>query len=142
MSNELSISTQTASGNLATINPESESDRLMLVAAVNAAESLNDYVAENGTDAVIRVRNIFTMDGIRKGRGQGQGDVPCKNTYLVTTDGLSLMTQSDGIYRSACAIVAAFPTLELEGEDGFPVRVQTKQLRNGNTIKSLVPCKG
>lgn len=126
--------------NIATFDPESVEDRLTLVAAVNSAESLNDYVAEHGADAIINVRRIFTMDGVRKGRGQGQQDVPCKNTYLVTEDGISLMTQSDGIYRSACAIVAAFPDLDLgDGTDVFPVRVQSKQLKNGNTIKSLVP---
>lgn len=126
--------------NIASFDPESVEDRLTLVAAVNSAESLNDYVAEHGADTIINVRRIFTMDGVRKGRGQGQQDVPCKNTYLVTEDGISFMTQSDGIYRSACAIVAAFPDLDLgDGTGVFPVRVQSKQLKNGNTIKSLVP---
>lgn len=138
--NAITTYEQDTHGNLATFDPESVEDRLTLVAAVNSAESLNDYVATNGADCVINVRRIFTMDGIRKGRGQGQADVPCKNTYLVTDEGQSLMTQSDGIYRSACAIVAAFPDLDLgDGSGVFPVRVQSKQLKNGNTIKSLVP---
>lgn len=138
--NAITTYEQDTHNNIATFDPESVEDRLTLVAAVNSAESLNDYVAVHGADATINVRRIFTMDGVRKGRGQGQQDVPCKNTYLVTDEGQSLMTQSDGIYRSACAIVAAFPDLDLgDGSGVFPVRVQSKQLKNGNTIKSLVP---
>ena len=125
---------------ISTIDSDSVETKLEIVAAVNAATSLNEYVEENGTDAVINVTNIFTMPGVRKSRVVGQPDMPCQNTYLITEDGECLMSQSDGIYRSAAMIVAMFPTLELtEGDKGMKMRVQTKKLANGNTIKSLVP---
>ena len=127
---------------ISTIDSDSVEAKLEVVAAVNAATSLNEYVEENGTDAVINVTNIFTMPGVRKSRAVGQPDTPCQNTYLITADGECLMSQSDGIYRSAAMIVAMFPTLELsEGDKGMKMRVQTKKLANGNTIKSLVPIR-
>ena len=127
---------------ISTIDSDSVEAKLEVVAAVNAATSLNEYVEENGTDAVINVTNIFTMPGVRKSRVVGQPDMPCQNTYLITADGECLMSQSDGIYRSAAMIVAMFPTLELsEGGKGMKMRVQTKKLANGNTIKSLVPIR-
>lgn len=127
---------------ISTIDSDSVEAKLEVVAAVNAATSLNTYVEENGTDAVINVTNIFTMPGVRKSRVVGQPDMPCQNTYLITEDGECLMSQSDGIYRSAAMIVAMFPTLELvEGDKGMKMRVQTKKLANGNTIKSLVPIR-
>lgn len=127
---------------ITTIDNDSVEAKLEVVAAVNAATSLNDYVEENGTDSVIDVRNIFTMPGIRKSRDPRYPDTPCQNTYLITADGECLMSQSDGIYRSAAMIVSMFPTLELtEGDKGMRMRVQTKKLANGNTIKSLVPIR-
>lgn len=127
---------------ITTIDNDSVEAKLEVVAAVNAATSLNDYVEENGTDTVIDVRNIFTMPGIRKSRDPRYPDTPCQNTYLITADGECLMSQSDGIYRSAAMIVSMFPTLELtEGDKGMRMRVQVKKLANGNTIKSLVPIR-
>lgn len=127
---------------ITTIDEASVEAKLEVVAAVNAATSLNDYIEENGTDTVIDVRNIFTMPGIRKSRDPRVPDTPCQNTYLITAGGECLMSQSDGIYRSAAMIVSMFPTLELtEGDKGMRMRVQTKKLANGNTIKSLVPIR-
>lgn len=130
------------SQSITTIDNDSVEAKLEVVAAVNAATSLNDYVEENGTDTVIDVRNIFTMPGIRKSRDPRYPDTPCQNTYLITADGECLMSQSDGIYRSAAMIVSMFPTLELtEGDKGMRMRVQSKKLANGNTVKSLVPIR-
>ena len=139
MSNDLA----TVSNNeLSTINEATIDDTLKVITAVNSATSLNDYINENGADIIINVTDIFTMPGVRKGRGAGQTDTACHNTYLITTDGECLMTQSDGIYRSAAVIVTAFPTLDLgNDEEGFPVRVVSRKLKNGNTLKTLVPVK-
>lgn len=135
---EPKLETQT----ITTIDNDSVESKLEVVAAVNAATSLNDYIEENGTDTVIDVRNIFTMPGIRKSRDPRYPDTPCQNTYLITADGECLMTQSDGIYRSAAMIVSMFPTLELsEGDKGMKMRVQVKKIANGNTVKSLVPIR-
>lgn len=125
---------------ITTIADDSVEAKLEVVAAVNAATSLNEFIEENGTDTIIDVRNIFTMPGVRKSRDPRLPDTPCQNTYLITADGECLMSQSDGIYRSAVVIVQMFPTLEVgEGDKGMRMRVQTKKLANGNTIKSLVP---
>lgn len=125
---------------ISTISEDTVENKLKIVSAVNAATSLNDYVKENGTDATFMVTNIFTMPGVRKARAAGQSDMPCQNTYLILDTGECVMSQSDGIYRSAAAIVAMFPTLDLgDGSCGMRMRVQEKQLKNGNTIKSLVP---
>ena len=127
---------------ITTIDSDSIEAKLEVVAAVNAATSLNDFIEENGTDTVIDVRNIFTMPGIRKSRDPRYPDTPCQNTYLITVDGECLMSQSDGIYRSAAMIVSMFPTLELtEGDKGVKMRVHSKKLANGNTVKSLVPVR-
>lgn len=127
---------------ITTIDNESAEAKLEVVAAVNAATSLNEYIEENGTDTIIDVRNIFTMPGVRKSRDPRLPDTPCQNTYLITKDGECLMSQSDGIYRSAAIIVQMFPTLEIsEGDRGMKMRVQVKKLANGNTIKSLVPIR-
>lgn len=130
------------SKSITTIAEDSVEAKLEVVAAVNAATSLNEYIEENGTDTVIDVRNIFTMPGVRKSRDPRLPDTPCQNTYLITADGECLMSQSDGIYRSAAVVVQMFPTLEVgEGDKGMKMRVQVKKLANGNTIKSLVPIR-
>lgn len=127
---------------ITTIDNDSVEAKLEVVAAVNSATSLNDYIKENGTDTVIDVCNIFTMPGMRKSRDPRYPDAPCQNTYLITADGECLMSQSDGIYRSAVMIVSMFPTLELsEGDKGMKMRVQSKVIANGNTVKSLVPIR-
>lgn len=127
---------------ITTIDNDSAEAKLEVVAAVNAATSLNEYIEENGTDTIIDVRNIFTMPGVRKSRDPRLPDTPCQNTYLITAEGECLMTQSDGIYRSAAIIVQMFPTLEIgEGDKGMRMRVHIKKLANGNTIKSLVPIR-
>lgn len=128
--------------NISTIAEDTVESKLEIVAAVNSASSLNDYVEENGTDAIIKVTDIFTMPGMRKSRDPRLPDTPCMNTYLLTTDGECLMSQSDGIYRSAAAIVSMFPTLDLGNDtDHMPMRVQSSKLKNGNTIKTLVPVR-
>ena len=125
---------------ITTFAEDTVENKLAFVSAVNSATSPTDFVKENGTDVTFVVTNTFTMPGIRKARGAGQVDTTCQNTYLITADGECLMSQSDGIYRSAAAIVAMFPTLDLgDGNEGMRMRVQEKQLKNGNTIKSLVP---
>lgn len=130
------------SKSITTIDNDSAEAKLEVVAAVNAATSLNEFIEENGTDTIIDVRNIFTMPGIRKSRDPRLPDTPCQNTYLITANGECLMSQSDGIYRSAAIIVQMFPTLEIsEGDKGMRVRVRVKKLANGNTIKSLVPIR-
>lgn len=127
------------SKSISTISDDSPQSKLQVIAAVNSATSLNDYIEENGNEP-IRVVAIFTMPGIRKSRQAGAPDMPCQNTYLITEDGLSLISQSDGIYRSVAVITSMFPSLCVDGESvGIDIKVDSKKLKNGNTIKTLVP---
>ena len=128
-------------GSLSTITDDSVESRLEIVAAVNSATSLNDWCEDNGADAVLDVVNIFTQPGVRKARAAGQADTPCQNTYIITSDGECLMTQSDGIYRSAAVIIAMFPDLTIGEKRGIKIQVKSRKLANGNTIKSLVPVR-
>lgn len=138
MSTELAPVTH-VSDNLSTVSTSDDATKLQVVAAINSASSLNDWLAENGPDAVLDVVQIFSTPGVRKARGAGQTDTPCNNTYLITADGECLMSQSVGVYRSAAVIVQTFPTLDLGGEHGIRLRVRTTALKNGNSLKTLVP---
>lgn len=99
------------------------------VNALNNAVSLNDY-----NDTPLTIVDIITSPGVRKGRN-GQPDTPCQNTYLIDNEGRAYFTQSDGIARSANAILAMFDVAEIHA--GIPTKVSSAKLANGNTIKSL-----
>lgn len=99
------------------------------VNALNNAVSLNDY-----NDTPLTICDIITSPGVRKGRN-GQADTPCQNTYLIDTDGRAYFTQSDGIARSANAILAMFDVAEIH--TGLPVKITSSKLANGNTIKAI-----
>lgn len=98
--------------------------------AVNNSESLNDFI-ETPLDVVA----IITTPGIRKSRQAGAPDVPCQNTYLVTADGKSYMSQSQGVARSANLLHAMFTSDELAA--GVKLKCVSKTLKNDNTLKSL-----
>ena len=95
--------------------------------AINSAVSLNDHVGE-----VLRVVDVITMPGIRKGRN-GQADTPCQNTYLIDEDGITYFSQSDGVKRS----MSIFKTCDA-GKGCLPLACKADVLPNGNTIKTLV----
>lgn len=99
------------------------------VNALNNAVSLNDY-----NDTPITIVDIITCPGVRKGRN-GQLDTPCQNTYLIDNEGRAYFTQSDGIARSANAILATYKVAEIHA--GIAMKVSSTKLANGNTIKSL-----
>lgn len=99
------------------------------VNALNNAMSLNDY-----NDTPLNIVDIITSPGVRKGRN-GRDDTTCQNTYLIDVEGRAYFTQSDGIARSANAILAMFDVAEIHS--GIPMKVSSAKLANGNTIKSL-----
>lgn len=99
------------------------------VNALNNAVSLSDY-----NDTPLTIVNIITSPGVRKGRN-GQTDTPCQNTYLIDIEGRAYFTQSEGIARSANAILAMYKVEEIHS--GIPLKVSSAKLANGNTIKSL-----
>lgn len=99
--------------------------------AINSAVSLNDHVGE-----VLRVVDVITMPGIRKGRN-GQADTPCQNTYLIDADGVTYFSQSDGVKRSINTTMSIFKTCDA-GKGYLPLACKSDVLPNGNTIKTLV----
>lgn len=99
------------------------------VNALNNAVSLNDY-----NDTPLTIVDLITSPGVRKGRN-GQADTPCQNTYIIDNEGRAYFTQSDGIARSANAILAMFDVAEIHA--GIAMKVSSAKLANGNTIKSL-----
>lgn len=99
--------------------------------AINSAVSLNDHVGE-----VLRVVDVITMPGIRKGRN-GQADAPCQNTYLIDADGVTYFSQSDGVKRSINTTLSIFKKCDA-GKGYLSLVCKSDVLPNGNTIKTLV----
>lgn len=99
--------------------------------AINSAVSLSDHVGE-----VLRVVDVITMPGIRKGRN-GQADTWCQNTYLIDADGVTYFSQSDGVRRSINATMSIFKTCDA-GKGYLPLVCKSDVMPNGNTIKTLV----
>ena len=85
---------------------------------------------------VLRVVDVITMPGIRKGRN-GQADTPCQNTYLIDEDGITYFSQSDGVKRSINTTMSIFKTCDA-GKGYLPLACKADVLPNGNTIKTLV----
>jgi len=112
-----------------TLNLTTVEGKKATVNALNNAMSLNDY-----NDTPLTIVDIITSPGVRKGRN-GQADTPCQNTYLIDVEGRAYFTQSDGIARSANAILTMFDVAEIHS--GIPMKVSAAKLANGNTIKSL-----
>lgn len=133
-----SISVANAPAALAsTINGDSPQNKARVFNATSGALSL----AALASDAVLDVVDIFQTPGIRKSRNPMIPDTPCVNTYLLTADGATYMSQSDGIARSARDLVspAMFPDCGKSLEAGcLRLAVHSKQLDNGNSVKSLV----
>lgn len=100
--------------------------------AINNSQSLAEYDEDNG-NPVMNVVDIVLTSGVRKSR-DGSEDTPCEDTRLILADGMSLLSQSSGIARSARFIVGF---LGASLHDGVLVRVVSQKLRNGNTIKNL-----
>ena len=122
-----------------TISGNSATDKARVFNATSGALSLSN--AAKDPDFVIDVVDIFQTQAIRKSRNPMLPDMPCVNTYLLTLDGETFMSQSDGIARSASDLVSEhmFPDCGKSLEDGcLHLGVKTKVLENGNTVKSLV----
>ena len=108
--------------------------RLQVVSAMNNADSLNDHM-----DEVLRICDYIIMPGVRKGRGNNP-DVECQNTYLVDVDKNVYFTQSDGVAKTLEQYLLFCPDLGKETmPNGYlPLMCVSRELSNGNTIKTLV----
>lgn len=111
-------------GYICTVDRSTREGTIKVANALSDAESLADM----GTEKFI-LTDVITTPGVRNRSGE-----PCTNTYLITDSDKILMSQSDGIKRSAQQIVGLF-----NGDfgDGIEVAVIEKALRNGNTLKTL-----
>ena len=85
--------------------------------------------------------DVITTPGVRKGRN-GQEDADCQNTYIITSAGEMLFTQSVGIAHSINSLLAMMPDLQKHVDEngevhGVPVRICAFTMPNGNTFKQL-----
>lgn len=135
MSNELTTTNATAiaesdtelnipNGYICTVDRSTREGTIKVANALSDAESLADL-----GDAHFTLIDIITTPGVRTRTGE-----VCTNVYLVSDDGRIFMSQSDGIKRSAQQIVGLF-----NGDfgEGIEVGVIAKQLKSGNTLKTL-----
>ena len=138
--NATEIATPVAPMKLAsTISGDSPTNKARVFNATSGAVSLSATAERDGI--VLDVVDIFQTVGVRKSRNVMLPDSPCVNTYLLTADGTTYMSQSDGIARSAFDLVSPsmFPDCGKSLPDGcLHLAVQAKKLDNGNTVKSLV----
>ena len=137
MTNELAT-TETFTANIIpdgafnTVDMSTFEGAMKVTNAINNSQSLSEYI-DNNDNPVLNVVDIVVTPGVRKSRDGGP-DTPCDDTRLILADGISLMTQSGGIARSA-RFIAGLCGAALHG--GILVRVVEQKLRNGNTIKNL-----
>lgn len=135
MSNELTTTNATAiaesdtelnipNGYICTVDRSTREGTIKVANALSDAESLADL-----GDAHFTLTDIITTPGVRTRTGE-----VCTNVYLFSDDGRIFMSQSDGIKRSAQQIVGLF-----NGDfgEGIEVGVIAKQLKSGNTLKTL-----
>lgn len=131
MANELSTNVNDTTteldipnGYICTIDRASREGVIRVANALSDAESLADYGDEH-----FMLVDVITTPGVRTRTGE-----VCTNVYLVSADGTILMSQSDGIKRSVQQIVGLFGG---DFGDGIEVAVVTKQLKSGNSLKTL-----
>lgn len=122
---------------ISTVKLESTADKNRVLRALNMAESLAQAVP---VGVPFEICDVFQTPGTRRSRIDGVDDIPCTNTYLLTPDGRAFMSQSDGIARSLTMLLAIYPECGRDTEAGcLTVMVHSKNLPNGNSLKSIVP---
>lgn len=101
--------------------------------AYNAVNN-SEYLHEGMVDVPLEVMNVILERGTRRSRETG-ADVPCVNSYLVTSDGKSYFTQSSGIARGLASIARLVP--DFKDAEGSPIKIaiRAKKLNNGNVLK-------
>lgn len=111
-------------GHICTVDCTTREGTIKVANALSDAESLADL-----GDTKFVLTDVITTPGVRNRTGE-----VCTNVYLISEDGHIYMSQSDGIRRSAQQIVGLF-----NGDfgDGIEVGVVAKQLKSGNTLKTL-----
>ncbi len=133
---QLSNTFNVPTGFVNTLDLETDEGKNLALKAYGSADSLNNHVGE-----VLKISDVMTMPGIRKGRN-GQNDKPCQNTYLIDTEGNAYFTQSDGVANSLQMFVALYPEFGKSTAEGYiALSCVERPMPNGNTLKTLVPAK-
>lgn len=107
-----------------------------MVKLFNAEEdgtSLNEWLKEN--EGTFAINGIILRPGTRVDPVSGSRTA-CVNTILLTVDGEALVSQSNGIARTAARIVKL---MEKRGwpKEGLAVTVKEQKLDRGRTYKKL-----
>lgn len=119
-------------GYICTVDITTFAGKMAVMNALNGAEPLSEHV-----DETLIVKDIVTTSGVRSRSGE-----ECINTHLILADGSALFSQSDGVHSAACNLVALFTKNGVtDFGDGIPIKCVERPLRNGNTLKTLVPVK-
>jgi len=95
-------------------------------------ESLN----ESGLEEILAV-GIIVKPGVRVDPVSGSRTA-CANTIILSADGKSYVSQSNGIARTAAQLVALFTKRGGWPVEGVAVRVTESKLTGGRTYKRLV----
>lgn len=117
------LSTTSNNDLIMTVSVDTIEGKLAVANAISAASPLKDMTDE-----------FFITDIIQTKGERAQSGEDCINTYLITSDGEALFSQSDGVARSAALIASLF-----EGNFGEGVKTRTveQKLDNGRTLRTL-----
>lgn len=119
-------------GYICTVDITSIEGKLDVMQALNGSTALAEHMNET-----LCVKNIVTTAGVRSRTGEA-----CINTHLLLADGTTLFSQSDGVHRAAATLVALFTVNGVcDFGDGINVQCVEVPLKNGNTLKTLVPVR-
>ena len=99
--------------------------------AVNGAISLNDFEGKS-----IKVVGILQTKGYRVSLETGD-NIPCCDSVLIGADGVGYFSKSDGIARSAQAIIRMFGNCSAWDNGVIEVKVEERALKNGRNLKLL-----
>ena len=115
---------------ICTVDISTFEGKMAVMNALNGAQSLSDHM-----DETLLVKDIVTTQGVRSRTGE-----ECVNTHLILADGTALFSQSDGVHRAVRSLVALFTMNGVcDFGDGIAIKCIEQPLRNGNTLKTLVP---
>ena len=117
-------------GFICTVDISTFEGKMAVMNALNGSESLSDHMNET-----LMVKDVVTTQGVRSRTGE-----ECVNTHLILADGTALFSQSDGVHRAVRSLVALFTVNGVcDFGDGIAIKCIEQSLRNGNTLKTLVP---
>lgn len=119
-------------GFICTVDISTFAGKMAVMNALNGSQALSEHMNET-----LMVKDIVTTSGVRSRTGE-----ECVNTHLILADGTALFSQSDGVHRAVCSLVALFTVNGVcDFGDGIAIMCVERSLRNGNTLKTLVPAE-